>query len=127
MANVFHFKIKWEETDKNKIDFDVVELDGKEALSQHYEFVINLRSSELLKNTNPLGRKATLTIQMENMHDFSVTNQQSVYNGIIIGFSSLVKIKDYYYYRVILAPKLAKLRYSKKSDIYRQWFGGYTK
>lgn len=118
MANVFHFKVKWEETDKDKIDFDVVEFDGKEALSQHYEFVINLRSSALLKNTNPLGRKATLTIQMENMHDFSVTNQQSVYNGIIIGFSSLVKIKDYYYYRVILAPKLAKLRYSKKSDVY---------
>ncbi len=118
MANVFHFKIEWNETDKEKINFDVVELDGKEALSQHYEFSIHLRSSELLKNTNPLGKKATLTIQMENMHDFSVSNQLSAYHGIIVGFSSLVKIKDYYYYKVILVPKLAKLKYSKKSDVF---------
>jgi len=118
MANVFHFKIKWDSKDQEKIDFDVVEISGKESLSQHYEFIVNLRSTQLLKSTNPLGKRATLTIQMENMHDFSVSNQKSSYHGIIVEFSKLVKIKDFYYYKATLVPKLAKLKYVKKSDVF---------
>lgn len=118
MANVFDFTVKWESTDPKNIVLNVVEISGKEYLSQHYEFIIHLSSTSLINNNPPLGRSATLTLQMEEMHDFSVSNQKSHYHGIISEFSLLDKIKDTYYYKVVLIPKLAKLKYTKESDVF---------
>lgn len=119
MSNGLDFNIKWRSEDANHLQFEVVEFEGIEAISQVYEFNLILRSTQLLAVHNlPIGHDASLLIQMENMQVFSSSEQQSTYSGIITEFSLRNKIKDYYYYQAVMSQRLAKLRYNVKSDVY---------
>jgi type VI secretion system secreted protein VgrG len=115
-SNKLTFTVKWEDSDTDRIDFEVVSFEGREAISEDYEFKLNLRSIDTLKDTSLLGRRATLTIEMNDIDNRGST--KSNYHGMIFEFSSLEKIGHYYYYEATLAPKLAQLKHGRKSDVF---------
>lgn len=118
MANFLYFQVQPNGSNQAAIDFEVVGFEGHEAISQSYEFKFDLRSETSLQNINFLGRRATFTIQMDHVGDYNVEVQQSNYHGLIFDFTNCGKIKDHYYYKATLAPKIDKLKYSVKSDVY---------
>ncbi len=118
MANALFFKVKSESIDQEEIDFEVVNVEGREAISESYQFKFNLRSAVSYAKTNFLGRSGTFTIQMQRLGDYSTPGEKSEYHGIIYEFNFSGKIKDYYYYQATLSPKLSKLKYTKKSDVF---------
>lgn len=118
MANFLYFQVQPNGNNQEAIDFEVVGFEGHEAISQSYEFKFDLRSELPFKNVNFLGKRAVFTIQMDSVGDYNTEIQQSKYHGLIFDFTICGKIKDYYYYKATLAPKIDKLKYSTKSDVY---------
>ena len=121
MGNAVSFSISWEEDVKQRLAFEVLGFEGREAISELYEFRVKLRAKNSLTD-NPLGKKATLFISMEGYIDGDTWQDQvSNYNGIVIEFKELGKsgvVEDYFYYEATLMPKLAKLKYTQKSDVF---------
>lgn len=115
-GNLLEFEVKWEETDLNRVDFEVISVAGREAISEHYEFKLNLQSKTSIEKTNLLGRNAKFTVQVRNLATGGT--QRSSYHGIISEFSLSGRISDHYNYTVTLVPKLAKLKHSKNSDVF---------
>ena len=114
------FKISWESGDTQQLAFEVLSFHGHEAISELYEFKIKLRTKEFLCD-NPLGKRAILNISMQGRNGDDWQNQTSSYNGVVFGFKSFLKVEknpEYFYYEATLAPKLAKLKYTKKSDVF---------
>lgn len=118
MANFLYFQIHSSGANQDSVDFEVVGFEGHEAISRSYEFKFDLRSEIDLNQVNFLGKRGTFTIQMDNVGDYSIKTQDSTYHGLIFEFTTCGKIKDHYYYKATLAPKLDKLKYSTRSNVY---------
>jgi type VI secretion system VgrG family protein len=116
--NRLSFAVYWETAEQEKTEFEVISFDGREALSEHYEFKLQLRSKVMLRETDLLGQRGVFTIQMGKTDGHG--SQSSKYNGIIFEFSNLGQMyaDDYNYYQITLAPKLAYLKYQISSDVF---------
>lgn len=116
--NKLIFQVK--DTIKSNINFTVVSFEAREAISESYEFKIQLRTIKLLDINNLLGKQGSFTIQISN--SINKNNQSSTYHGIVTAIRGLKNLHrdDYHYYLVTLMPKFTRLEYSKKSDVFIQ-------
>ena len=93
--------------------FDVVELDGVEAISQLYRFDLMLVSESADVDFDMvLQNSATLTIFS---HDGA---QAHKYHGVIVEFEQLRKINKFVFYRAVLEPRLSLLDLNKITEVY---------
>jgi len=90
----------------------VLDWQGEEAISRPYRFEIRLAStSALLDDELMLGEPATLTI----------TDSSSLphpYHGVVTDVEQLDGNGDYYFFRVVLEPRMALLRQFQFSEIW---------
>lgn len=93
--------------------FDVVRLDGVEALCRPFRFALTLVSDDaqvdfdaMLKNT------ATLAI-------YSPDGAQEIpYHGVIAEFEQLQRVGNYVFYKAVLVPRLWRLSLYQISEVY---------
>lgn len=107
-------RFKFESTGVGSNDnLNVVKLEGVEALSTLYRFDLILVSNNgELDLENMLKNPATLTIKSQD------GNKDVPYHGVLSEIEQLGKTNDFYFYRVVLVPRLWKLTLSKFNEIY---------
>ena len=93
--------------------FDVVQLEGVEAISQLYRFDLMLVSESANVDFDAvLQNTATLTIFS---HD---STQAHKYRGVIVEFEQLGKINKFVFYRAVLEPRISLMDLNKISEVY---------
>ena len=114
------FEIKWDRDDE-KVEFEVVSLEGREAISELYEFKIRVIPLDKL-GCSLLYKRAVLTINISfDEEDGSRGSQKYSYNGIISDYKQCVKPQKNPYSsecEIVFMPELVKLKYTKKSNIF---------
>lgn len=115
-SNKLTFEVNMESNVTEKIDFEVINFEGWEAISAGYEFKLNLRSLQALNSTRLLGQRGTLIIEMAKPDLYN--SKIAKYHGIIFEFSNIETTDHYHHYEVVLAPKLARLKYRQRSEIF---------
>ena len=93
--------------------FDVVNLEGFEAINRPYRFSLTLVSDDAQIDFNKiLQNAATLCI-------YSPDGSQEVpYHGIIAEFEQMQKVGNYVYYRAVLVPRLWRLSLYQITEVY---------
>lgn len=90
----------------------VVEWRGEEAISRPYRFEVKLASlNPLLDDEAMLGQPATLSLT-------DAKGKAQPYHGIITEAELLDGDSQYFYFRVVLEPRMALLRQSRFSEIW---------
>lgn len=90
----------------------VVEWRGEEAISRPYRFEVKLASiNPLLDDEAMLGQPATLSLT-------DAKGMAQPYHGIITEAELLDGDSQYFYFRVVLEPRMALLRQSRFSEIW---------
>src|SRR5476651_1521669 len=85
---------------------------GEEAISRPYRFEIRLASlNPLLDDEAMLGNPATLTLT-------DATGLPQPYHGLVTEVEQLDSDGEYFYYRVVLEPRMARLRQFRFSEIW---------
>ena len=105
----FRFSSSAFEADK----FDVVNLEGFEAISRPYRFALTLVSDDAEIDFNKiLQNPATLCI-------YSPDGTQEVpYHGVIAEFEQLQRVGNYIYYQAVLVPRLWRLSLYRITEAY---------
>ncbi|MDN7675855.1 type VI secretion system tip protein TssI/VgrG [Burkholderia oklahomensis] len=94
--------------------FEVVDMTGREAISQLYRFELTLISAEpQIDFAKMLSRAATLTIRPP----YGNANTTR-YSGVLAEFEQLNGFRDRIVYRAVLVPRLWRLSQYKVSDVY---------
>ncbi|WP_323117721.1 type VI secretion system Vgr family protein [Burkholderia alba] len=94
--------------------FAVVDLTGREALSQPYRFELTLVSAESrIDLARMLSRTATLTIRPPYGDALAAP-----YSGVLAEFEQLNDFRGYTVYRAVLVPHLWRLSLYRVSDVY---------
>lgn len=93
--------------------FDVVDLEGFEAINRPYRFSLTLVSDDAEIDFNKiLQNPATLCI-------YSPDGTQEVpYHGVIAEFEQMQKVGNYVYYRAVLVPRLWRLSLYQITEVY---------
>ena len=93
--------------------FDVVNLEGFEAINRPYRFSLTLVSDDAEIDFNKiLQNPATLCI-------YSPDGTQEVpYHGVIAEFEQMQKVGNYVYYRAVLVPRLWRLSLYQITEVY---------
>ena len=93
--------------------FDVVNLEGFEAINRPYRFALMLVSDDAeIDFDKILKNSGTLCI-------YSPDGTQEVpYHGVIAEFEQLQKVGNYVYYRAVLVPRLWRLSLYKLTEVY---------
>lgn len=93
--------------------FQVINLEGEEAVSQLFNFEITLVSNTPdVDLQRVLNTSATLRIWSRD-HSRSVP-----YQGMLAVFEQLGHVDNYYFYRAVLAPRLWRLNLTWINDVY---------
>ncbi|CAJ2794088.1 type VI secretion system tip protein TssI/VgrG [Burkholderia pseudomallei] len=94
--------------------FDVVDINGRDAISQPYRFEITLVSRQLrIDFAKMLSRGATLAI-LPPFGEAGTTR----YAGVLAEFEQKKRFRDFTVYRAKLVPRLWRLSLYKASDVY---------
>ncbi|WP_146015025.1 type VI secretion system Vgr family protein, partial [Burkholderia pseudomallei] len=94
--------------------FDVVDINGRDAISQPYRFEITLVSRQLrIDFAKMLSRGATLAI-LPPFGEAGTTR----YAGVLAEFEQKKRFRDFTVYRATLVPRLWRLSLYKASDVY---------
>ncbi|KVP81052.1 type IV secretion protein Rhs [Burkholderia ubonensis] len=94
--------------------FEVVDMVGREAISQPYRFELTLISAEQrIDFTKMLSREATLTIRPPYGEAGTAP-----YSGVLAEFEQLTVFHDHTVYRAVLVPRLWRLSLYRVSDVY---------
>lgn len=97
----------------NKTNTDVINVKGKDEISQLYEFDIKFRSSKNdISSKDVINKEATIF--------FYRNGEYCGYSGIIMEFRYLTTNVDYSNYQVKLVPNLYKLSYNHQSRIFQK-------
>lgn len=100
-------------TDSGHPTLLVVDWRGEEGLSKPYRFEVRLACDASIDNYKTLlGKRATLMLSDD------VDAAVSKYHGVVTEVEQLDSDKNYYYYQVVLEPKLVLLRQFHFSDIW---------
>jgi Rhs element Vgr protein len=100
-------------TDSGHPTLLVVDWRGEEGLSKPYRFEVRLACDASIDNYEILlGKRATLMLSDD------VDAAVSKYHGVVTEVEQLDSDKNYYYYQVVLEPKLVLLRQFHFSDIW---------
>ncbi|WP_339560934.1 type VI secretion system Vgr family protein [Pseudomonas sp. EA_65y_Pfl1_P113] len=90
----------------------VLDWQGQEAISQPYRFDVSLASQNpLLDDEAMLGKPACLTL-------FDAMGAPHPYHGVISQVEQLDCDDQYFYFRVVLEPRMALLRQQRFSEIW---------
>ncbi|MEW6262377.1 MAG: type VI secretion system tip protein VgrG [Thermodesulfobacteriota bacterium] len=91
--------------------FQVVSFVGEEALSQPYEFNINLATTQPLVDLDRvLDNPATLVI--------SQGDQELPYHGVVINIDQVNRFKEYTFYQAVLTPRLYLLGLTRRNQVF---------
>ena len=93
--------------------FDVVRFEGREAISSLFRFDITLVASTADVDLADLTSHAA-TFAMRT----ATGSQYTPYHGVVSEAEQLGQVDDYYFYRVVLVPKLWSLTLSRINEIY---------
>ncbi|MGC3029264.1 type VI secretion system Vgr family protein [Burkholderia sp. DN3021] len=111
-ANLLRFTFVSEAYDATT--FDVVDMSGRDAISQPYRFELTLVSKQpQIDFAKMLSRAATLTI-LPPYGEAGTT----CYSGVLAEFEQLKDIRGFTVYRATLVPRLWQLSLYKISDVY---------
>lgn len=93
--------------------FDVVKMEGTEAISQLFRFTLTLVTNDAQIDVKTmLANKASLSIYTP---DGSVA---TVYHGVLCEMNQLHEADGYVFYRAVLVPRLWNLSLCKVSEVY---------
>jgi type VI secretion system secreted protein VgrG len=93
--------------------FDVVKFEGREAISSLFRFDLTLVASTADVDLQALtSNPATFAMRT------ATGSKHTPYHGILSQAQQLGQVGDYYFYRVVLVPKLWQLTLSRINEIY---------
>ncbi|WP_322997269.1 type VI secretion system Vgr family protein [Castellaniella sp.] len=93
--------------------FQVIRLEGREAISQAFEFQLILVSDQAdIDLDAALQASATLTIRSRDQ------SQSVPYHGMLANIQQLGYVNQYYFYQVCLVPRLWKAGLNRLNEVY---------
>ncbi|GAB6074668.1 type VI secretion system Vgr family protein [Nautilia lithotrophica] len=92
------------------VEFQVVRFSSYEAISEIYRYEIELISKTLIEDDEILMQEALF--EMKFLH-----NTEKI-NGIVAEFEEMGKIEDFYYYKIILKPRIFQMSINKDSEVF---------
>ena len=93
--------------------FDVVRFEGREAISSLFRFDITLVAGKADVDLDALASHAA-TFAMRTV----TGSEYTPYHGVVSEAEQLGQVDDYYFYRVVLVPKLWGLTLTRINEIY---------